>query len=185
MSSTSDKSVLRLRKRHGSGAGVAASAEDGERLIRAQSIRNAIVAAFIAIVVFSLFWMTLSALLNKVFPWFTVVLGVLVGYAIRMTGRGLDWRFPALAAGLTLAGSLMANVVVAASVTADVEGTGTLHVLQSVTALTWPVFFNEVLTIADAFFAVIAAGFAAFFANRKLTRTQYYALRLWREENNG
>jgi hypothetical protein len=109
----------------------------------------------------------------------------MLGYAVRMTGRGVDWRFPVLAAGLALAGALLANVAVAASVTADVEGTGTLHVLQSVTSMTWPVFFDEVLNIADAFFAVVAAGFAAFFANRKLTRTQYYALRLWREENNG
>ena len=185
MSSTPDKSVLRLRKRHGSGDGIAATAADGGRLVNAQSLRNAIVAGLIAIIVFSLFWMTLSALLHKVFPWFTVVLGVLLGYAIRVTGRGLDWRFPTLAAGLTLIGSLLANVVVAASVTAEGFGTGTLQVLQSVTIMTWPVFFDEVLTIADAFFAVVAAGLAAFYANRKLTRSQYFALRLWREENNG
>lgn len=185
MSSTPDKSVLRLRKRHGSGDGIAATAVDGERLVYVQSPRNAIVAGFIAIVVFSLFWMTLSALLHKVFPWFTIVLGVLVGYGIRITGRGLDWRFPALAAGLTLIGSLLANVVVAASVTAEGFGIGILQVLQSVTVMTWPVFFDEVLTIADAFYAVVAAGLAAFFANRKLSRSQYYALRLWREENHG
>ena len=50
--------------------------------------------------------------------------------------------------------------------------------------MTWPVFFNEVLTVADGFFAVVAAGLAAFFANRKLTRKQYYALRQWREESD-
>ena len=128
--------------------------------------------------------MTLSALFDKVFPWFTVVLGIFLGFAIRLTGRGLDWRFPALAAGLALAGSLVANVIVAASVTAEAEGTATLHVLQSVTSMTWPVFFNEVLTVADGFFAVVAVGLAAFFANRKLTRKQYYALRQWREESD-
>lgn len=184
MNSPHEKSVLRLRKRHGSGEGVAATADDGERLVHAQSIRNAVVSGLIAIIVFSLFWVTLSALLNKVFPWFTTVLGVFLGFSIRLTGRGLDWRFPALAAGLALAGSLIANVIVAASVTAEAEGTATLHVLQSVTAMTWPIFFDEVLTVADGFYAVIAAGLAAFYANRKLTRKQYYALRLWREENN-
>ena len=185
MSSVPEKSVLRLRKRHGSGEGVTASAADGQRLVNAQSMRNAVVAGLIAIIVFSFLWMTLSDLLNKVYPWLTIVLGLLLGYAIRMTGRGLDWRFPVLAAILTLAGSLLANIVVAASVTADAEGIGTLHVLQSVTTLTWPVFFDEVLTAADGFYAVVAAGLAAFYANRKLTRTQYYALRRWREENNG
>ena len=184
MNSVHKKSVLRLRKRHGTGAGVAATAADGGRLVNAQSFRNAVVSGLIAIIVFSLFWVTLSALFDKVFPWFTVVLGIFLGFAIRLTGRGLDWRFPALAAGLALAGSLLANVIVAASVTAEAEGTATLHVLQSVTTMTWPVFFNEVLTVADGFFAVVAAGLAAFYANRKLTRKQYYALRQWREEGN-
>ena len=93
--------------------------------------------------------------------------------------------FPALAAAMTLVGALIGNIVVAASVTADEFGIGTLQVLQSVTSMTWPVFIDERLNIADAFFAVVAAGFAAFYANRRLTRSQYYALRLWGEENDG
>ena len=98
MNNVHEKSVLRLRKRHGSGEGVAATAADGGRLVNAQSFRNAVVSGLIAIIVFSLFWVTLSALFDKVFPWFTVVLGIFLGFAIRLTGRGLDWRFPALAA---------------------------------------------------------------------------------------
>ena len=175
---------LRLRKRHSSGGQENVTIADGERLVDAQSIRNAIVAGLIIVVVFSVFWVALTTLLNQVFPWFTVALGFLLGYAIRLAGRGVDWRFPVLAAVLAMAGSLFANIVVAASVTAEEFGTGTLLVLQSVTSMTWPVFFDEVLTIADAFYAVVSAGFAAFYANRKLTRTQYYALRLWRGEKN-
>ena len=41
---------------------------------------------------------------------------------------------------------------------------------------------TEVLTIADGFFAVVGAGLAAFYANRRLTRKEYFALRLWSEE---
>lgn len=174
-----------MRKKHGRGEKPSTTAADGARLVRAQSFRNAIVAGLIAIVVFSLFWMTLTSLLNKVLPWFTVVLGILLGYAIRVAGRGLDWRFPALAAVLALAGSLIGNIVVAASVTADELGTGTFEVLRSVTSMTWPVFIDERLNIADAFFAVVAAGFAAFYANRRLTRSQFYALRLWGEDKDG
>lgn len=184
MSNAPDKSPLRLRKRHGDGRPVDATADDGQRLIAAQSIRNAITASLIAIILFSVFWAALTSLLNQRFPWFTVVLGFLIGYGIRITGRGLDWRFPALAAATTVVGAVIANIVVAASVTAEGFGTSTLHILQSVTSMTWPVFFDEVLTIADAFFAVVAAGFAAFYANRKLTRRQYYALRMWRMEQS-
>ena len=83
---------------------------------------------------------------------------------------------------MAVLGSLTANVVVAASVTAEGFGTGTLDVLRSATSMTWPVYFDEVLTIADIFFAAVAAALAAFLANRRLTRTEYLALRLWREE---
>ena len=83
-----------------------------------------------------------------------------------------------------LAGSIISNVVLAASTTADSYGTGTLEVLRSVTSMTWPVFFAEVMTAADAFYAVFAAALAAFLANRRLTRSQYYALRLWRAESD-
>ena len=173
---------LRLRKKHGSGAQRDVTSIDGGKLVRAQSLRNAIVAALIAIIVFSLFWIAVTELTNRVFPWATVVLGFLVGHSIRLAGRGIDWRFPATAAVMTLAGSLAANIILAASVTAEGFGTGTLQILQSVTSMTWPVFFDEVLTVADVFFAVVGAGLAGFYSNRRLTRTEYFALRLWRQE---
>jgi len=176
------QSPLRLRKTHSSDSPITSTAIDGQRLLDIQSVRNAIIAGLLTVLVFSAFWASLTALLDRVFPWFTVVLGFLLGFAIRAAGRGVDWRFPLVAALLAISGALFANVVVAASVTADEFGVSTLQILQSVTSMTWPVFFNEVLTVADAFFAVVAGGIAAFYANRKLSRSQFYALRLWQEK---
>lgn len=175
---------LRLRKKHGTGERRNVSASDGERLVRVQSLRNAVVAGLIAILVFSVLWILLTSLLNRVFPWMTVVLGAMIGFAVQRAGRGVDWRFPTLAAVLAVLGALVSNIIVAASYTAETFGTGTLHVLRSVTSMTWPVFFDEVWTIADGFYAVLAASVAAFLANRRLTRTQYYALRLWRSDRH-
>jgi len=180
---TEPQSPLRLRKKHGSGAPLDATATDGKRLVDAQSVRSAVVAGLITVVIFSIFWISLSELTNRVYPWLTVVLGFMLGHSIRLAGRGVDARFPLLAAGLTLVGSLFANIVVAAAVTAEANDATTLQVLTSVTTMTWPVFFDEVLTIADGFYAVFAASVAAFYANRRLTRPQYHALRLWREEH--
>ncbi|MGI9238229.1 MAG: hypothetical protein ACR2QZ_12580 [Woeseiaceae bacterium] len=185
MKRTSPEQVLRLRKKHGSGIRKEATAEDGARLVRAQSIRNAVVAALLAIVVFCVLWIAMSGLFDRIFPWMTVLLGAMVGFAVRHAGRGVDWRFPVLAVVLTLLGALLANVVVAASTTAEIFDTSTVHVLQSVTSMTWPVFFDEVLNVADGFYAVLAAGLAAFLANRQITRSQYYALRLWRARSDG
>lgn len=153
--------------------------------MRAQSMRNATTAALIAIIVFCALWVALTSISNRVFPWMTVLLGAMLGFAVRRAGRGVDWRFPSLAAALTLPGALLGNVVVAAAYTAETFDTGTLQILRAVTSMTWPVFFDEVLTAADSFYAVCAAGLAAFLANRQLTRSQYYALRLWREESDG
>ena len=174
-------SPFRLRKKHGSGAPLDSTAADGERLVEFQSVRSAMVAGLITIIVFSVFWAALSLLLDRVFPWLTVLLGLLIGVAVRQAGKGVDWRFPLIAAVFTLVGSLLANVVVSASYTAESFGTGTVQILQAVTSMTWPVYFDEVLTAADAFYAIYGAAFAAFLASRRLTRSQYYALRLWRE----
>lgn len=176
---------LRLRKKHGAGKRRELTVEDGARLVRAQSLRNAFVAGIVAILIFCALWIAVSGLFNRIFPWATVVLGGMLGFAVRQAGRGVDWRFPALAAVLTLMGALLANIVVAAATTADIFDTSTLHVLQSVTSMTWPVFFDEVWNIADGFYAVLSAALAAFLSNRPLTRAQYYALRLWRAQSDG
>ena len=105
----------------------------------------------------------------------------MVGYVVRGAGKGLDWRFPVIAAVLTVLGSLLGIVAISAATTAGEYDTSTVTILSRATPLTWPVFFDEVLTAADYIYAAIAAAIAAFYANRRLTRRQYFALRQWRE----
>ena len=92
------KNVLRLRKKHGEGRKVDITAADGARLVRAQSLGKALIASAIAIILFCVAWVSLTSLTNRVFPWITVVLGAGVGLLVRRAGKGVDWRFPALAA---------------------------------------------------------------------------------------
>ena len=180
MTTKPQKSVLRLPKKH-RGAADKVAKVDVAGLLAQQSIRDAIVAGLIVIILFSILWAMLSALVNRIFPWMTIVLGVLMGLVIRRAGHGLDWRFPVLAAGLTLVGAVVGNVVVAAAFTADELGTSTFAVLRAVTAMTWPVFFAEVVSAADIVYALFGAATAAFYANRRLSRSEYSALRRWRE----
>jgi hypothetical protein len=175
------KSVLRLPKKH-RGAADQADQVDVLQLLAQQSLRDAIVGGIIVIILFSLLWAMLSTLLDRIFPWMTVLLGNILGLVIRRAGRGLDWRFPVLAAGLTLAGAVAANVIVAAAFTADELGVDTFTILRAVTSMTWPVFFDEVVSAADIVYAVFGAGAAAFYANRRLLRSEYSALRKWREQ---
>ena len=172
---------LRLPKRHDPSTATAVTAADGERLLARQSLRGAVVAALITLVVFSVLWIMVTRLTGRILPWMTIIQGIALGYAVRRAGNGVDWRFPALAALSAAFGAFTSYAVVAASVTAESLGTGTLHILRSVTAMTWPVFFAEVVTAADYIFAASAAIAAAFFAARRLSRAEYRALRLWRE----
>ena len=148
--------VLRLRKKHLPKVSAQPTPEDAERLLEAQSVRNAIMASFIAITLFSIVWAMLSTLIGSIYPWMTLLLGILIGLAVRRAGLGLDWRFPVLAALFAAAGSLVGNIVVAAAFTAPQLGTDTFTVLRNLTALTWPVFFDEVMMPADMVFALLS-----------------------------
>ena len=141
-------------------------------------------AGVIAIVVFAVIWSMLTTASGQIFPWMTMLLGVFVGFAVRRAGQGLDWRFPTIAAVLAFAGSILANVVIAAGTTAGEFDTSTIAVLSAVTTMTWPIFFTEAMTAADWIFAVLAAGIAPFLAGRRLNRRQYQALRIWREQED-
>lgn len=182
MTADREKQVLRLPKRHSGRTGDPPDPELGARLLRAQSPRAAVTASLIVIIVFSIAWAMLVRATGQVWPWMTVVQAVLLGFAIRHAGRGVDWRFPTIAAVMAIGGALVANIVVSASNTAGELGTGTLTVLRSVTSMTWPVFFTEVFTPADVVYAVSGAGLAAFFANRRLTRREFGSVRLSRQE---
>ena len=172
-------SIFGLRKRHDPKVSRAPTPAGAKLLLEAQSVRGAISASLIVIIVFSVLWSMLSVLIDRIFPWMTVIMGIIIGLAVRRAGHGLDWRFPLIAAVCALLGSLGGNIVVAAAFTAPELGTDTLTVLSAVTVMTWPVFFDEVMTPADLIFALVSATVAAFYANRRLTRAEYLALRTW------
>jgi len=182
MSADQGNQVLRLPRKHSRDNATPPDPGEGPGLIRQQSLRGAILASLIVVIVFSAAWALLSVVVGRVFPWMTLVQALLVGLAVQRAGRGLDWRFPTVAAMAAMAGALIGNIVVAAAFTAGEFDTGTLTILRSVTTMTWPVFFDEVMTGADFIYGLFGAGLAAFYANRRLGRRQYLALRTWQQQ---
>lgn len=178
------RQVLRLRKKHAPADYQRATAADGARLVAAQSVWYALVAGLIVIVAFAVLWSMLTQALGRYLPWLSLLLGALVGLAVRRGGHGLDWRFPVLAALLTVAGALLGLVVISAGTTAEEFETSTFTVLRNVTTMTWPVFFDEVVGVADIIYAGFAALIAALLSLRRLDRHQFQAVRLWRESGN-
>ncbi len=176
--------VLRLPKKHTSKIRVEPTADDGAALVGEQSLRDALAAGLVVVVIFSVLWAMLSDLINRVLPWLTVVLGLALGLVVRRAGRGLDWRFPLIAAGLAVIGALVGNIFVAATATATEFDTGTLTVLRAVTSMTWPEFFAEKMTPADWVYMLFGAIVAAVYAKRRLSRREFLALRKWQEFND-
>ena len=172
---------MRIHKRHTPSKAVDLTADDGRSLVQDQSLRDAAAGGLIVVVLFSALWAMASTLIGRIFPWMTLVLGIFVGLVIRRAGRGLDWRFPVLAVVLTLLGALAGNIVVAAAFTAAELDTTTIMILRAVTSMTWPVFFDEVISAADIIYALFGAALAAFYASRRLNRSEYHAVRKWQE----
>ena len=177
------RQVLRLRKKHAPADYERPTPADGARLVQAQSIWHAIGAGLVVIVVFAAIWSMLTQALGRYLPWLSLLLGVLVGLAVRRGGQGLDWRFPALAAVLTLLGALLGLIVVSAGTTAEEFDTSVFTILRNVTTMTWPVFFDEVVGAADIIYALFGALIASALAPRRLDRRQFHAVRLWQESS--
>jgi hypothetical protein len=184
MTSENTPQVLRLQKWHEPDPEAPPDIQIGRRLEDAQSVPRALLGGVVAIVLFCAMWAMLSVAIDRFFPWLTLVLGLVLGLAVRRAGLGLDWRFPLLAAALAAIGSVVGNIVVAAAVAGAETGISTLAVLQEFSALSWAAVFDEVMTPADAVFAMFTSAIAAFYSIRRLSRRQYLALRLWRQSQS-
>ncbi|MBT8077864.1 MAG: hypothetical protein KJO31_04770 [Gammaproteobacteria bacterium] len=154
---------------------------DPETLLDSQSLRGAIVGAVVAVIVFNYAWILSADLFGKVFPWLSMLQGVIVGQMVRRMGHGFDWRFPVIAAIAAYVGSISANFIIAAMTTGADLGVGTMEVLGSVTTMTFGVFFTETFNVVDQIYAATAAAIAAFFARRILNRREVLELRKYQE----
>ena len=181
MSDDAPKQVLRLQRHHEPDPEPPPDTEIGRRLLAAQSIRSAVVAGVVVILGFCLLWVLLSQALDKVYPWFVLALGPAMGMAVRRSGCGLDWRFPAVAAVLVLAGAAVGNVAIAIVFAGSDLGGSILVVLPSFTASGLVDYVAATMTPADAVIAGFSAAIGAFYAMRRLNRRQYLAVRLYKQ----
>jgi hypothetical protein len=165
--------------------------DDGERpvlygpdVIASQRFAVAVRVAAAVSVLTVVFWIAASDLLGRVFPWFVMLQGLAIGFAVRRWGHGFDWRFPTLAASIALASACLGNFLVAAHASAEELGTSVLNVVFSITFWTLEVYFAEVITPADHIFALFSAALAAYYSTRQLNRYEIHALRTSRSKEN-
>jgi len=122
-------------------------------------------------------WALASMATARVFPWFTIVMGALIGFAMQRFGRGLDWRFPLLAAICAALAAYAGNLMIGVLETGRYIEATPASVLGGLSGDTMRNFFRNTIGPVDHIYAFCAAGVAAFFANRRLKRHEVLGLR--------
>ncbi len=169
--------MLRLRKKHDRQADDAVTPPDPHALIAAQSPGKAIVAGTVAMLMLCVLWTALTVATGRIFPWFSIVLGAVVGRVVRRYGLGLDYRFPLIAAVLVCTGALLGNLMIAIPATTEELGASAWQVVRGLTWRSFEIFFDEVITAVDYIYAAFATALAVFYARRRLRREEEFALR--------
>jgi hypothetical protein len=105
------------------------------------------------------------------------LLGALIGLAVQRFGRGLDWRFPLLAAVLACITAYLGNLTIGVVETGRYIEASPLRVFAGLSPDTMHNFFGTTIGPVDHIYAFCAAGVAAFLANRRLNRQEVLAVR--------
>ena len=129
-------------------------------------------------------WATVTMEIGRVFPWFSVLIGPMVGLAVQHFGRGLDWRFPVIAAVLAWAGAYAGNLMIGIVETGRYIEAASLSVFAGLSRGTLENFFANTVNPIDHIYALCAAGVAAFLANRRLNRREVLAIRTMERGRN-
>ncbi len=146
-------------------------------ILSQQSVWRAVAGGVAVVLVFGWLWAILSVETGRIFPWFTILIGAIVGLVVRRYGRGLDWRFPLIAALIAWTGAYVENLMIGIVETGRYIEAAPVRVFAGLSKDTIENFFATTVTPVDHIYALCAAGVAAFFAKRKLNRREVLALR--------
>ncbi len=170
--------MLRLRQKHTPSREGRLPPADGRRLLAEQSLGRGIAGTFATAVLLCWAWALFAMVTDKVFPWFSIVNGALIGMAMQRFGRGLDWRFPVAALVIAGIAAYAGNLMIGVFETGRYIEEAPMRVLGGVSSDTMREFFRNVIGPVDHIYAFSACGVAAFFANRRLKRHEVLGLRM-------
>ncbi|NOX68156.1 MAG: hypothetical protein GXP15_03145 [Gammaproteobacteria bacterium] len=171
------KSILRLRKKHAADPQQSVAKIDAQALLDEQSLSRATLGALFALVIVNALWVYFSLLFDRFYPWGSIIQGFMIGRAVRHFGKGINWRFPLLAAVFAFAGALIGSFVVSLNLTAREFSTSAFALVNEVSWYTIETFMTRDFGRVGLIYALTAAVLAAFFANRRLDQYAEVALR--------
>lgn len=169
--------MFRLKQKHSKKGPEKYPEPNAGKIIAEQSLLRAVIGSVLVAILLSYAWASYSVSTNRVFPWFTIVMGALIGYAVQRFGKGLDWRFPVVAAVVACTASYFGNLMIGVVETGRYIEASPARVFAGLSMDTMENFFANTISPIDHIYAFSAAGVAAFFANRRLNRREVLAVR--------
>jgi hypothetical protein len=176
--------MFRLKQKHTRKPSEKLPPADGPRLLAEQSVLRGALGSIAVALLLSWFWALLSLDSGLVFPWFSVLIGALIGVAVQRFGRGLDWRFPVIAVLVAGLAAYVGNLLIGVLQTAQYIDATPGQILGGLSLDTLRVFFDNNISPTDHIYAFSSCGVAAFFANRRLKRHEVLGLRLAEKERS-
>ena len=150
---------------------------DGQKLLAEQSLLRGLVGSSGCALLVCWVWALISMVTGKVFPWFSIVIGMVIGMSMQRCGRGLDWRFPSAAMLIALTSSYLGNLLIGVLETGRYIDAEFTSVIAGLSGDTISNFFRYIISPIDHIYAFSAAALAAFFANRRLKRNEVLGVR--------
>lgn len=170
--------MFRLRQKHTRNPREKRPAADGRRLLAEQSVLRGTAGSIAVALLLCWLWALFSIMTGRIFPWFSVLIGALAGMAMQRFGRGLDWRFPVLAAVIAGVAAYAGNLMIGIFETGRYIDEAPIRVAGGLSVETMRYFFRNTISPVDHIYAFCACGVAAFFANRRLQRHEVLGLRM-------
>ncbi len=140
-----------------------------EKLTFEQDFKNALLVGFLTAIIGAVSWAALTVSTEYQIGYMAIAIGIGVGYAIRITGKGIEKQFGIAGAALAVFSCLLGNFLTTLGFTAEFEQVTYLEVLQSFDYA----YTMEVITQNFDFRDLLFYGFAGAagykYAFRKLT----------------
>ena len=178
------RKMFRLKQKHAQKRGERPPPADGRKLLAEQSVLRGFLGSLAVAVLLAWGWAVFAMTTGRVFPWFLILMGALIGLAMQRFGRGLDWRFPAMAVVIAGIAAYFGNLMIGVLETGRYIEAEPLRVLAGLSGDTMRNFFRNTITPVDHIYAFSACGVAAFFANRRLKRHEVYGLRTMQKDES-
>ena len=169
--------MFRLKQKHTQDQRKRLPPADGRRLLAEQSVPRGILGGASVALLLCWGWAQFAMATNRVFPWFSIPIGALIGLAVQRFGRGLDWRFPVIAVIIAGVAAYAGNLMIGVLETGRYIDADAVSVIRGLSGETMRNFFHNTIGPIDHIYAFSACGVSAFFANRRLKRHEVLGLR--------